>query len=112
MNYNNLPSMISLVKDCRVWVTHSLSYTYEMKKMSLFAEKTTARGCKTSGGRAMQGLATPLELVVLPYLRRRRAARPARARRESVAVVGSGIRAAEPVALIDNPVIVAFVLLP
>ena len=38
----------------------------------------------------MQGLVTPLELVVVPYLRRRRAARPASARRESVAVVGSG----------------------
>ena len=61
--------------------------------------KETALGFETLGGRAMQGLATPLELVV-PYLRpvwayqrearRRRAARPARASRESVAVVGSG----------------------
>ena len=53
-------------------------------------EKNTALGLETSGGRAMQGLVTPLELVVVPYLRRRRAARPANARRESVAVVGSG----------------------
>lgn len=62
--------------------------------------KETALGCETLGGRAMQGLVTPLELVVVPYLRpvwayqrearRRRAARPARASRESVAVVGSG----------------------
>ena len=52
--------------------------------------KETALGYETLGGRAMQGLATPLELVVVPYLRRRRAARPHRASRESVAVVGSG----------------------
>ena len=64
-------------------------------------KKNTALGYETLGGCAMQGLVTPLELVVVPYLRpvwayqrvarRRRAARPARARRESVAVVGSGI---------------------
>ena len=48
---------------------------------------------ETKGGRALQGLVTPLELVVSPYLRRRRAARPARASRESVAVVGSGMGA-------------------
>ena len=53
--------------------------------------KETALGFETLGGRAMQGLVTPPELVVVPYLRRRRAARPARASRESVAVVGSGI---------------------
>ena len=62
--------------------------------------KETALGYKALGGRAMQGLVTPLELAVAPYLRpvwayqrearRRRAARPASARRESVAVVGSG----------------------
>ena len=39
----------------------------------------------------MQGLVTPLELVIAYYLRRRRAAKPARASKESVAVVGSGI---------------------
>lgn len=62
--------------------------------------KETALGFETLSGRAMQGLVTPPELVVVPYLRpvwayqrearRRRAARPARASRESVAVVGSG----------------------
>ena len=52
--------------------------------------KNTALGYETEGGRAMQGLVTLLELVVAPYLRRRRAAKPARASRESVAVVGSG----------------------
>ena len=45
------------------------------------------------GGCAMQGLVTPLELVAYAYyLRRRRAAKPTRASRESVAVVGSGTR--------------------
>ena len=52
--------------------------------------KETALGYETLGGRALQGLVTLLELVVAPYLRRRRAARPASASRESVAVVGSG----------------------
>ena len=46
-------------------------------------------GIETLGGRALQGLVTPLEIDV-PYLRRRRAAKPARASKESVAVVGSG----------------------
>ena len=62
--------------------------------------KDTALGYETLGGRTMQGLVTPLELVVVPYLRpvwasqrearRRRAARPAKASRERVAVAGSG----------------------
>lgn len=60
--------------------------------------KETALGFETLGGRAMQGLATPLELVA-PYLRRRRAARPARASRESVAVVGSGTAGAAETAV-------------
>ena len=46
---------------------------------------------ETKGGCVMRGLVAPLELVAyLYYLRRRRAARPARASSESVAVVGSG----------------------
>ena len=32
-------------------------------------EKNTALGFETSGGRAMQGLVTPLVLGVVPYLR-------------------------------------------
>ena len=33
------------------------------------ATKNTALGYEASGGRAMQGLVTPLELVVVPYFR-------------------------------------------
>ena len=66
------------------------SRTFTAVRISRRSYKETALGFETLGGRAMQGLATPLELVVVPYLRRRRAARPARASKESVAVVGSG----------------------
>ena len=52
--------------------------------LSATATKNTALGYDASGGRAMQGLVTPLELVVVPYLRRR-AARPARARSAMIA---------------------------
>ena len=37
--------------------------------LSATATKNTALGYDASGGRAMQGLVTPLELVVVPYLR-------------------------------------------
>ena len=48
-------------------------------------------GMKPMSGCAMQGLVTPLELIAYSYyLRRRRAAKPARASKDSVAVVGSG----------------------
>ena len=77
--------------------------TFTAVHISRRSYKETALGFETLGGRAMQGLVTPLELVVVPYLRlvwayqrearRRRAARPARASRERVAVVGSGTRA-------------------
>lgn len=53
-----------------------------------YQSKIPPIGIETLGGRALQGLVTPLEIDV-PYLRRR-AAKPARASKESVAVVGSG----------------------
>jgi hypothetical protein len=54
-----------------------------------YQRKIPPIGIETLGGRALQGLVTPLEIDV-PYLLRRRAAKPARASKESVAVVGSG----------------------
>lgn len=53
-----------------------------------YQSKIPPIGIETLGGRALQGLVTPLEIDV-PYLRRQEA-KPARASKESVAVVGSG----------------------
>ena len=78
--------MLTLETDARV-----ISGIGFLLVMLSTTKKNPPIGIETLGGRAVQGLVTPLELVVSSYLRRRREAKPARASKESVAVVGSGI---------------------
>ena len=86
--------MLTLETDARV-----ISGIGFLLAMLSTTKKIPPIGIETLGGRALQGLVTPLEIDV-PYLRlvwayqrearRRREAKPARASKESVAVVGSG----------------------
>jgi len=85
--------------DIRNRCSGNFGHRFSTCHVKYYQRKIPPIGIETLGGRALQGLVTPLEIDV-PYLRlvwayqrearRRREAKPARASKESVAVVGSG----------------------
>ena len=77
--------------DIRNRCSGNFGHRFSTCHVKYYQSKIPPIGIETLGGRALQGLVTPLEIVVSSYLRRRREAKPARASKESVAVVGSGI---------------------